>query len=133
MKKLISLLLALTLLATQAMALQSRATTAISSSELLAAERAQFDRDQLRTGIQKEEIAQLMRSLGVSEADLLARIDAMSDAEIQHYVENSGQDVAGGSAAGTLLFVLLVLIILDLAGVADIFSFIQPIEQKPAK
>lgn len=77
----------------------------------------------------RADVKQQLAALGVEPAEAEARIAALSDDEIQAVAGKIDQLPAGGSifvtaaiVAGVLLFVL---IITDLAGITNVFTFIN--------
>ena len=54
------------------------------------------------------------------------RIAALSDEQIDEIKANIDELPAGSSVVGILIAVLLVLVILDIIGVTNIFTFINP-------
>lgn len=77
----------------------------------------------------RADVERQLAALGVEPAEAEARIAALSDAEIQAVAGKIDQLPAGGSifvtaaiVAGVLLFIL---IITDLAGITNVFTFIN--------
>jgi hypothetical protein len=68
---------------------------------------------------------------GVDPAEAEARIASLSDAEVVRLQQQIDQVPAGGDFVGVivaiLLITLLVLLITDLLGYTDVFSFINPL------
>ena len=70
------------------------------------------------------EVARQFEKLGVDQALVAQRIQALSNAELLLLEEQMDQQVAGGDALGVIGAVFLVLLILELVGVTDIFKSI---------
>ena len=70
-----------------------------------------------------------MIARGVDPIEARVRMDSLSDDEVIKIVERINQLPAGGSAVEALLVIILagfiVLVILDIAGVTDVFPFIK--------
>ncbi len=86
-------------------------------------------RAKLSAFMARADVKQQLAALGVEPAEAEARIAALSDDEIQAMAGKIEQLPAGGSifvtaaiVAGVLLFVL---IITDLAGITNVFTFIN--------
>ena len=79
----------------------------------------------------REDVHQQLRALGIEPDEALARAASLSDAEIQEIAGHLDQLPAGEGAIGILLGVLLiifiVLIITDLLGLTNAFTFIKPV------
>lgn len=69
------------------------------------------------------------KALGVDPAEAVARVNALSDAEITQLAGRLDSLPAGQSAVGVLvgaaLIVFIVLLITDIAGVTDVFTFVK--------
>jgi hypothetical protein len=77
-------------------------------------------------------IAQELVRLGVDPAEAQRRVAALSDAELAALRGRLDQLPAGGfvgAIVGAALIVFLVLLITDIAGITDVFTFVK----KPAK
>jgi len=92
-----------------------------------------YDNDATRAKVSafmaRADVKQQLATLGVAPAEAEARIAALSDAEIEAVAGKIDQLPAGGSifvsaaiVAGVLLFVL---IITDVAGITNVFTFIN--------
>ncbi len=62
---------------------------------------------------------------GVSETDAGTRVDALTDAQVAQLHQRIDQEPAGGNI---LLVALVILLVTELAGWTDIFTFIRPID-----
>jgi hypothetical protein len=79
----------------------------------LASIRGQLDRAEARAQMEK---------MGVDAADVDARLAALSDSELQQLAKKMQEAPAGGDALVLIGAVFLVLIILEFAGIIDIFK-----------
>ena len=66
---------------------------------------------------------------GVSRAESILRVSSMSDNQVMQIHQRMDEMPAGAGAAGTLLFIFVVLAITDLMGATDIFPFIRPMKK----
>ena len=86
-------------------------------------------RQQVKQILDREEIQKVLRAQGVSTEEAKARVDALSDAEAVRLVEKLDQLPAGGDALGTVigaaLVVFIVLLITDILGYTDVFTFVK--------
>lgn len=84
-----------------------------------------LDRNALVSMLDRLEVRQQLIEHGVDPAYAKQRIAALDDQQIQELKAGIDQLPAGGSVVGLLVAVLLVLVILDIVGVTNIFSFIN--------
>ncbi|MFO7551519.1 MAG: PA2779 family protein [Haliea sp.] len=70
----------------------------------------------------REVVQQQMVAMGVSHADAMERIGALSDAELQQLALNLDTLPAGASALGVLGALFLVLLVLEILGVTNVFT-----------
>jgi hypothetical protein len=91
---------------------------------LAAVESQQRDQDlaTVNGALAREEVRQRMTALGVNEAQLDARIAAMTDSELRTLAGEIDAMPAGGDALALVGAVFLVLLILEAVGVIDIFK-----------
>ena len=81
----------------------------------------------LVTLLEREEIAQTLRDLGVDPAEAARRVAGLTDAEAQAALDRFDALPAGGDAVGAivgaLLLVFVILLITDLLGLTHFFPF----------
>lgn len=82
---------------------------------------ATVQRQALQEAVLREDVKAELLAMGVDPADVQARIAGMTPAELNRIQGQLDQLPAGGDALGTVALVLLILILLDVAGVTDIF------------
>ena len=79
--------------------------------------------------IERQDVARQLQAWGVNPAEAKTRVDTMTDEEISMLSNKIDQMPAGGDAVGLLLglvvITFVVLIITDLLGVTDVFTFIK--------
>ena len=104
------------------LALQGVASAAIvTSSDIVAAEQAQLDRSQLKNLFARQDVQKKLVAMGVDVSAAQARIDTMTDQEIQQMAARMDEMPAGAGFVETLVLVFLVLVVLEVTGVTDIF------------
>lgn len=99
----------------------------VSSDEVMISEQQQYNQQQLLAYVDSDAVQAKLVSLGVDSAEAKNRIANMTSAEITALNSQMQDMPAAGSIAGTVLTVLIVITVLDLLGVTDVFSFIDPI------
>lgn len=91
--------------------------------------------EQTQTDAKREHLAQLlarddvraqMLAMGVDPSQLDARLAGLSDAEVAQLASEMEELPAGAGVIELLVVVVLVFVILDIAGVTDVFPFITP-------
>jgi len=102
--------------------LQAPAHAAIVGTDALVADaELQTQRQTLNETLMRDDVRDQMLALGVDPADVQQRIDSLTPAELAQIQGKLDQLPAGGDGLGTVALVLLILILLDIAGVTDIF------------
>jgi len=98
----------------------------ISTEQLLQQQLESLDRQSLITMLDRDDVRRQLVERGVDPDDAKMRIAALSDEQVREMKDGIGELPAGGGVVGILVAVLLVLVILDIVGVTNIFSFIHP-------
>jgi hypothetical protein len=107
---------------------QSAWAAMIGTEAITDADRNQSSRDYLKSLLAREDIKAVLIFQGIDPQEALARIDGLSDAEVNDIVNKLDQLPAGGFLGELLIVVALVFIILlftDMAGYTDIFPFVK--------
>ena len=86
-------------------------------------------RERVLQFIQREDVVNRFEMWGVAADEAQVRIDAMTDEEVAQLAEQIDQLPAGGDVLGFILAVALIsfitLLVLDIMGITDIFTFIK--------
>ena len=72
--------------------------------------------------LMREDVRGQLEALGVSPADAMERVDALTTAELAELETRLDDLPAGGSVLGVLGVMLVVLIVLELLGVTNVFT-----------
>jgi hypothetical protein len=121
MKRVMAILVSLSFLTTYSLPAYSGIVT---TEQLMEEQLESLDRDTLVSLMDREEVRQQLIDRGVDPDYAKQRIAALSDEQINEIKANI-DDLPAGGVIGILIAVLLVLIILDIIGVTNIFSFIN--------
>ena len=109
--------------------LQSVFAALIDTETVMVSVRGREAQDQLKQFLAREDVQAALIAHGIDPMEANRRIDALSDDEVIRIADQIDQLQAGGGAAEVLLVIILalflVLVILDLAGVTDVFPFIK--------
>lgn len=85
---------------------------------------AQQQISRIHEALNREEVKAQLAELGVDQALVQARVDALSDDEAQQLAQQIDKMPAGGDGIiGALLFVFIVLLVTDLLGLTNVFPF----------
>ena len=117
--------LVLTLLAaTLTTGMQAPALAGLVDNEQLAMQaELQMKRDEVRTVLARDDVRAAMLDYGVNPADVDARIDNLTEAELLRIQHQLDQLPAGGDGGvlGAILIVILIFVLLDVLGATDVF------------
>lgn len=122
MKRVMSILLSLAMLNLYSLPAWSGV---VSTDQLIEQEIEVFDRDRLVSMMDRADVREQLVAHGVDPEFARQRIAALSDMQVEQLNAEMDQLPAGSGVVGILVAVLLVLIILDIIGVTNIFSFIH--------
>ena len=99
----------------------------VSTESLIQDQQVQWNKSELSMLVERDDVKLQLQNMGVDINDVQARIDALTDDEIQQMSANLNEMPAGGDVLGIALTVFIVLVITDLLGATNIFPFIKSI------
>ena len=94
----------------------------VGTDRFLTEQSIQQDRENLRALMARDEVRSLLQHNGLTVEQAQQRVNALTDAEVQRLAQQYDQLPAAGNAAVVVLVIALVVIILELAGITDIFT-----------
>jgi len=101
----------------------------VGTETLIMMDKAKEARENIQAILERKDVQSVMINQGVDPMEAKARIAALSDSEIIDLSNQLDQLPAGGDAVSTLivaaLIVFIVLLITDILGFTDIFSFVH--------
>ena len=101
----------------------------IDTENVMGSVHTQETRDQVRQFLARKDVQETLIANGIDPMEAQRRINALSDDEVVRISEQIDQLPAGAGAVEALLIIILalflVLVILDIAGVTDVFPFIK--------
>lgn len=97
----------------------------VSTEALANATQVQQNRERLHDLLKREDVQAQLLASGVDPAQVQARVDNMTDAEVQTMASNMDQLPAGSGIVGALVLVFLVLLVTDILGLTDVFPFVK--------
>jgi len=93
----------------------------IPTADLVMAEELNGLRSQVGLMLEREDVAAALIDMGVDVDSAKSRVNSLTMTELQTLSSNINTLPAGEGALGTIALVLVILILLDVAGVTDIF------------
>ena len=101
----------------------------VSTAEILKQSQDYDSRDRLHMFFNRSEVQKHLVAWGVNPEEAKARVDSLTDQEIEEIRARIDQLPAGGDALGTIvgaaLVIFLVLLLTDILGLTDIFPFVK--------
>lgn len=97
----------------------------IGTEAVVNAAQTQQNRDRLHSALNRDDVQTQLLARGVDPAQVQARVDSLTDEEMQTLAANMDQLPAGGSVVGALVLIFLVLLLTDLMGLTNIFPFVK--------
>ena len=86
-------------------------------------------RENLNQFLKREDVKAIMTAQGISPIEAKSRVDSLSDAEIMQISDKMDHLPAGGSTFGVIIgaavIIFIVLLITDILGYTDIFTFVK--------
>ena len=99
----------------------------IGTEQALQSHAVQLSQQELVDVFQRQDVQAQLTALGVDQDAALTRVKGMTEAELQQLNSKLDTLPAGSdSLVGIAVLVLLILVFLDIFGVTNIFSFINP-------
>ncbi|ALO47272.1 PA2779 family protein [Pseudohongiella spirulinae] len=100
---------------------QAAPQSMVSTEQLLNEVRLADQRDTVQSFLSRNDVQSQLTQRGVDPADAQARVAAMSAAELAEIAAHIDELPAGEGLLETVLFLLVIFMLLDVAGVTDIF------------
>jgi len=102
----------------------------LGTDAVIAGQQTVDQRAQIADFLAREDVKQIMTQYGVDPAEAQHRVDSLSNEELAEFASSIDQLPAGGSAVGTIVgaavLVFVILLITDILGFTNVFSFVNP-------
>lgn len=98
----------------------------VGSDTVLTQIQGEYSKQQLVSMVSNEDVLAKLEALGVDAQTAQTKISHMTNSELLAFNQQLNDAPAGG-IVGTAITVFIVLAVLDLLGVTDLFTFIDPI------
>jgi parvulin-like peptidyl-prolyl isomerase len=99
----------------------------VSTDEIVQTSEADTQRARLSALVMRDDVQQQLRAQGIDPAEAAARVATLSDGEVRQAMARIDSLPAGQGAiesiVGVLVIVFIILLITDLLGLTDVFSF----------
>lgn len=99
----------------------------VGTEQALVTPAGQADRDRVSTFLARQDVRQELMAQGVNADDAIARVQAMSDAEVAQLAQRVDQAPAGAGVVGVLFTIFLILLVTDILGFTKVYPFTRPI------
>ncbi len=97
----------------------------VGTEAVVNAAQAQQSRERLASTLNREDVKTQLTARGVDPSQVQARLDSLTDQEVQTLAAKMDQLPAGGDGLGLLVFIFVVLLITDILGYTNIFPFVK--------
>ena len=94
----------------------------VGTDSFLSEQSIQQDRENLRNLMSRDEVRSMLEINGLTVDQAQERVDSLTDVEVQQMAKKFEELPAAGDAAVVILIIALVVLVLELAGITDIFT-----------
>ncbi len=101
----------------------------VGTEKVFNSSRDQETRTRIISLLERQEVQKALETHGIAHAEARARIDALSETEVQRIAKKLDQLPAGGDGVGAvigaLVIIFLVLLLTDILGFTHVFPFVR--------
>ena len=101
----------------------------VGTEQILNTEQGQAARDRVQRFLDREDVRHALMAQGIDPLEAKSRVDSLSDAEVARLSNKIEGLPAGGDVLGVLvgaaLLVFIILLITDILGLTDVFTFVK--------
>jgi hypothetical protein len=108
--------------------LQSVHAGLVGTDKVAVSAQSQSERERIRSFLDREDVRKELQTQGIDANTAKARVDALTDEEVQKVAGKLDQMPAGGDVIGILFTVFVILLVTDILGFTKVFSFTRPIK-----
>jgi len=108
--------------------LQSSHAGLVGTDKVAVSAQSQSERERIRTFLDREDVRKELQTQGVDVNTAKARVDALTDEEVQKVAGKLDQMPAGGDIIGILFTVFVILLVTDILGFTKVFPFTRSIK-----
>jgi hypothetical protein len=99
----------------------------VTTEEALASPASALQRERVATFLARDDVRQALQNHGVTGDAATARVQAMTDAEVEQLAGRMDQLPAGGDILGVLFTIFIVLLVTDILGLTKVFPFTRSV------
>lgn len=103
--------------------LQSTYAGIVGTDKVSASAQSQSGRERISTFLEREDVLKELQAQGVDANAAKARVNALTDEEVQKIAGKLDSMPAGGEILGLLFTIFIVLLVTDILGLTKVFSF----------
>ena len=100
----------------------------VGTDGVAASANSEAGRDRIRAFLDREDVRKELQKQGIDANDAKARVNALTDEEVQKVAGRLDKVPAGGDIIGVLFAVFVILLVTDILGFTKVFSFTRPIK-----
>jgi hypothetical protein len=108
--------------------LQSAYAGLVGTDKVAVSAQSQSERERIRSFLDREDVRKELQTQGIDANTAKARVDALTDEEVQKVAGKLDQMPAGGDVIGILFTVFVILLVTDILGFTKVFSFTRSIK-----
>jgi hypothetical protein len=102
----------------------------VGTNDVISGQQEAANRAQVSIFLAREDVKQVMTQYGVDAVEAQKRVDSLSGPELSKIVNSMEQLPAGGGAVGAIVgaavLIFVILLITDILGFTNVFSFVNP-------
>lgn len=99
----------------------------IGVDKVAASEQSQNQRERIKSFLEREDVVKAMQTEGLDASTAKARVDALTDQEVQQVAGKIDTMPAGGDILSILFTIFVVLLVTDILGFTKVFSFTRTV------
>ena len=107
---------------------QSAQAGLVGTDKVTLSAQSQTERERIRSFLDREDVRKELQTQGVDVNTAKARVDALTDEEVQKVAGKLDQMPAGGEIIGILFTIFIVLLVTDILGFTKVFPFTRSIK-----
>jgi len=97
----------------------------VGTEAVVNAAQAQQSRERIVSTLNRDDVKTQLMARGVDPSQVQARLNSLTDEEVQTLAAKMDQLPAGGDGLGVLVFLFVLLLITDILGYTNIFPFVK--------
>jgi hypothetical protein len=108
--------------------LQSAYAGLVGTDKVAVSAQSQSERERIRTFLDRKDVRNELQAQGVDVNTAKARVDALTDEEVQKVAGKLDKMPAGGDVLGILFTIFVILLVTDILGFTKVFPFTRSIK-----